>query len=832
MMLQKTWDKYEVALLIECYEKIKDGENRKKALMRLSNDLRNMAILAGKDIDDTYRNYNGMTWQFAILEKTFQEANLGSHKPSRLFVEMIELYQNNRPQYERYLDEARAMISCQKNEIINSSENTMKDLKNSFVAWLQMQNKLKAPISLIVSTLDECSEYATKHGVSEIDFWSISNPNIYDSVAKSLMGMRLFSVIHRKTAKQFNKFFIYYKNFLEVQKKELASNKPPQSRETSVISLSATVQIAEENPFNEEMHLAAFSDWLGNADMSPTSCKGYVSNLRSLLVFCKNHSITDINFLSASDSDLVLFAGTIFSNEEFLNYNAEQHNRYSAAIKKYLEFRLGTVEIPGISRRAARKGKKKKEETYEYRYQESIISILTNRYPYGYRVESSIEMNRLRKYASIDDIVLPESDEDLKREILHAGLLIEDKVFAIEENTIFEIKNCFNGLSTESNSQVIFFETIMNCCSSTMDEHHITSEEMLREIVAENVEQIFEEYKDVYIAKNFISFIGKCTEREAVTIEMKRVWGSAQTMQVDALTVALPCIPDRYIAQYLTANKSFVWVSEGVYMSVDKLIITQKESEAIYNFVSESCEKQGYAPLSEIPLGNMVEENYELSELPLLNAIYNKILSYDFHLNGKILTKDNNGLDVVTLAKQYIAGRDECTFTEVNEKVSELSGVQYRYMAYEALYSSMVRIDEEHYVADKHVRFDVDVIDDILSKMIIDDFAAIKEITTFAVFPMCGQAWNHYLLESYCYKFSKKYKLKVLNFNDKNAGMIVDKSLDSDYNELLARAAARSKIELSPENIGTFFFEAGYMGKRKFSDLEAVTERAKEIREE
>jgi len=60
MILHKIWDKYEVALLIECYENIKNGEDQKSALMQLSKDLRNMAILAGKNIDETYRNYNGM----------------------------------------------------------------------------------------------------------------------------------------------------------------------------------------------------------------------------------------------------------------------------------------------------------------------------------------------------------------------------------------------------------------------------------------------------------------------------------------------------------------------------------------------------------------------------------------------------------------------------------------------------------------------------------------------------------------------------------------------------------------------------------------------------
>ena len=83
-------------------------------------------------------------------------------------------------------------------------------------------------------------------------------------------------------------------------------------------------------------------------------------------------------------------------------------------------------------------------------------------------------------------------------------------------------------------------------------------------------------------------------------------------------------------------------------------------------------------------------------------------------------------------------------------------------MSYEAIYDSMVRVDESRYVHDKHVRFDVDAIDEVLSDIVSDGFIAIKEVTTFALFPICGQAWNHYLLESFCYRYSKRYTLHVV----------------------------------------------------------------------
>ncbi|MBP3335376.1 MAG: hypothetical protein J6L61_04465, partial [Ruminiclostridium sp.] len=64
------------------------------------------------------------------------------------------------------------------------------------------------------------------------------------------------------------------------------------------------------------------------------------------------------------------------------------------------------------------------------------------------------------------------------------------------------------------------------------------------------------------------------------------------------------------------------------------------------------------------------------------------------------------------------------------------------------------------------------------------------------------------------------------------AGIIAENDVTDGYTELLARAAARAKIELSMEAVGQYYFETGYMGKRSFADLESTVERAKALRED
>lgn len=88
------------------------------------------------------------------------------------------------------------------------------------------------------------------------------------------------------------------------------------------------------------------------------------------------------------------------------------------------------------------------------------------------------------------------------------------------------------------------------------------------------------------------------------------------------------------------------------------------------------------------------------------------------------------------------------------------------------------------------------------------------------------------MLESYCYKFSKKYSLHVIHFNDKNSGIIADIDYNKKYNEMLAIAVARTDIDLTPETIGEYLFSTGYLAKSKYAKLDEITQLAEKLRKE
>ena len=106
---QPSWSKYEAAILLDGYLEVLNGKlSRKDAVVRVSLDLRQMAVRQGISIDGTYRNENGIHFQMKSMESAWQGHTV-SKPATRLFSEVADLYKNDRHEFETILSEAKAM---------------------------------------------------------------------------------------------------------------------------------------------------------------------------------------------------------------------------------------------------------------------------------------------------------------------------------------------------------------------------------------------------------------------------------------------------------------------------------------------------------------------------------------------------------------------------------------------------------------------------------------------------------------------------------------------------------------------------------------------------
>lgn len=820
---QPKWDIYEAAILLDGYlETQQKCQPRIQIIKRVSEQLRNMAINRGKVIDEVYRNENGISYQMQSMDSAYKGENV--YVPAtRLFKEVVELYRTDTERYFDILEEAKRMVAAKQNN------------KEAFLVWAASVLPAQR-CKWIEKNILKMEHFAVVFKLISGSIFDITDTAMLTTIYEAARKNKIFQIKNRKLIKNINDDFQTYMQYCSQlsKKADQATDSDMLVNEPSAKSMSTFATLTEQeagttaskhsmlvNAPTSAACEAEFLAYLQNtAKLADKTCVSYVSSIRSAERYAIDNGYLSYSLFNEDKEKIIATASELYSDSDFISYNDNQHNRFSAAINKLLEF-IG-ADIP--EKAAASLGKRHDNQiTAPAEANSEIVAVLKQHYEYGFKYDSIRELMRFRQFADEMGITLPEEDEDLKTSILSSGTVIDDKVYCKNDDMLQELQRIVDDILS-SGAVVIYYESLFENKQEWMESHVITSPDMLKEYLQYNI-------SGCSFSKKFMVKGSRCSEKDAVTNELKRIWGAHPVESVYRLSDRLPYIPIGNIWRVISGNDLFVLSSEGEYLFIDRFRITKDEEEDILDFVDEICEENGFASLCDVPLGSIEEENYELTQTAIYNAIYKKVLSGKYHLNGKILTKEKSELDAVMLLKQYIKDKDECTFDEVADKVVELTGGINRQYAFQALYDDMVRVDKNRFVANRLVNFSIDEIDTVLAGFVTDNFCAIRDVTTFAMFPLCGQNWNHYLLESFCYKYSRRYSLHVIHFNDKNAGIIAEKNFNKKYNEMLVIALARTDVELSPEVIGQYLFNTGYMAKSKYAKLGEIAQRASELRE-
>lgn len=828
MAVRIPWDKYEAAILLDACLRVDSGEiEHRFAITYVSNILRKRAELKGLKIDSIFRNENGIGMQFSAMSNCLHHKS-GGLTISNIFRETVELYETNQESFQKLVLEAIELNPENKNAI-------------TFSAWLKEQPEYHSEVKKIIGLINAIGVLCFKVGVISKPITKMATIESVTQLLDDLRQNKLCYIHSRKRLQEYIYAVHAYLDYLSRDEKGQTKidNETLQKNDSLIdgryVDFTSSLDLSYTRPdffrFGDE-DAVLVKNWTKlYVGIVNKLCNRNPALLNSLIG--KNISgASRIDFLDESDACLMK-APYALENGLVIETNLSA----SDIVKKIRTL----LDLCGINYEALKILYHKKniekgemgnfsnvdtylESAWTDYYMEGIVKILEEHYAYGFRMGSPIEIMRFRNYAENDNVIIPDSDENLEREINAAGTLIDGKIFVFSKAFLTELLGRLNEIFSNGIG-VIFLEPFMEKNLEWLENNYITNTELLREILLKNCQQF-------YYGQNMITQGERKTEQEAVVSEIHRVSGGSNVIWFSDLCDQLEYIPTDKIAWSLSASDDFVWISEGKYFVMKFFLIDDNEATEICNYVASECADNGYSSISDLPFGEIPEKNYELSVTALHSAVFIAVLKGHYNLNGKILTYEENSMDLCSLLKKYCGDRTECTVTEVMEKAVELTGGANRQNSFVALYDVMVRVEKNLFISESQVRFDIDQIDGILQNIIGNRFAPIKAVTTFALFPACGMNWNHYLLESFCYRFSKKYRLCVLNYNDKNVGIIVFRTLSLYYNDMLCEAAAKADIKLTLEDVGKYFVESGLTAKKKFASLPDIVKKAIEMREE
>lgn len=559
-----------------------------------------------------------------------------------------------------------------------------------------------------------------------------------------------------------------------------------------------------------------FYTWLlAEKGLANATCLSYSSAVKTAEEFAQANISTDCELFSDDVENIKKTIHALMQHSEFCIKNDDQHNRYFAALRKYLEF----VQIDSSANIVINKS----AFTVNVVEKKEIEDTLITHYQYGFNISSPIEIMRFKNYYKSDHGTDCNLDDALIISTVKSiGFDFEGKVYVIPQSTFGKIK-CIIDETIHAGGMILYYEEFFNQNEQWLCESHILSANMLRNVIEE-----MSQYQCKY--SYFLLTKQKSNELDAVKLELERVWGDYILQNLRELHEKLPYVPIDKIKYALSYGENFFWNSFETYANIKFFKITDSQIQLLKSTASTLCDEKGSFLFEDLHITDILSENFELSETAFHDIIFN-YLSKEFSRNSKVISRKGESVDATTGIIQYCRTRKSCSMSELEAVMKEKSG-ELRYpIVIEAGNIAMVRIELDKFVADDLVQFDIDKIDTILEDIIQDEFIGLKEINTFNAFPFCGYAWNSYLLESFCRRFSKKFKYECITPNSKNAGAIIKKSCQLTYHEIMAKAIAQSVADLNENAVFEFLVSAGYMIRRQYSNIKDLLEQAASLRE-
>ena len=202
MALRVPWDKQETALLIDAYLRVKNKElSQQEAVKEVSELLRCRAILSGMEIDDVFRNTNGIGMQMKIIGGLVDDRPSSLHSATKMFNEMVALYKSSPAEFHEILIQAKGECAMQVN------------VQEKFFAWLTARVSSAQLSEFYIVCKDIESFCMSKHILTE-PLFETTNTVVIQGVIDTIKSNRMFQFKYFRQLGKMRKVMDFYMTFL------------------------------------------------------------------------------------------------------------------------------------------------------------------------------------------------------------------------------------------------------------------------------------------------------------------------------------------------------------------------------------------------------------------------------------------------------------------------------------------------------------------------------------------------------------------------------------------------------------------------------------------
>ena len=229
---QPSWTKYESAILLEAVISTFDGLlSRSDAIKDVSSTLRKMAVNQGIEIDETYRNENGISFQMHSMESAYYGKTI--FKPAtKMFVGIVNLYRNSPNEYQKLLKEAKEMTT------------KPTTVENSFMNYL---SKKVSPIQLseISTCYSEIESFCKKLNILRDPLFQTTDVEVIKKVLRTIEQNKFFRITHKKQYRKIMLACRHYYAYIKEQHFSADLQKENNMEESSSVTVMRGQQLEQ-----------------------------------------------------------------------------------------------------------------------------------------------------------------------------------------------------------------------------------------------------------------------------------------------------------------------------------------------------------------------------------------------------------------------------------------------------------------------------------------------------------------------------------------------------------------------------------------------------------
>ncbi len=586
-----------------------------------------------------------------------------------------------------------------------------------------------------------------------------------------------------------------------------------------------------------------FIAWLQKSGVGVAQIGSYIASIRKCRTFAQDCEICDDNLFQITDRvRLEQIGQELFGPLGVVQCEKMQKQHLKAAFDLLLAFRAETEKNTARSapqQPQPQQGTLQEVEVKPAGSMRAPAELTSNRYAVilekyfgedGYQPGRAITWRRFQRYYAAEfGCEVPSEREQTERNLRRIGTERDGRIFpkqnAQQNSLVEEMIGSINAAFQDGASGVSVEAVYDKYQQQLADGLQIYNKESLADLLLEHE-------KRFRLKRSYLVIGWGNADPSADILRVMKTFHQPKTY--DEIHRETWYIPYDKMKQVLASKKSMVRVEQGTYFYAPNLPIGADELERIREVIRTGLEYRAH--ITDGELMELLEEKYPdiagdlegFTTYGVRNCL-GYLLREQFSFRGPIISAIGSELRMSDVYAEFARDHETLRLEELQAFSSEMNTSIY----WDAVMNEMVRVSEDTFVRRDLILFDVEATDGVLEELCPGSYMPLKEVALFLYFPQIGYPWNQYVLESYLYSGSRKFRLLHTSFV-KNSVYGAIARVDSeivDYRTMIVDALSRSDAVTSTTAALQYMVNCGFQQRRSYEGIEQVVQEAKREKE-